>query len=365
KKNIKVTIEHGHGNQDIADYSSTAYWYQMDPHKPFPHFPIAGQRIPLRIVKPTRMYEAEKLKFRLEGLKSMVMNMSDEGPEWGENKQILIEAHDKSSFGLDINGLRESVYDMNLYYSKGPDYGNADIYVNTIKAGTINGYSPYILPSGKVSLPELKTLTGSVEIRFVVTGKDPLSKEYFIGLDGISMEPKRVFIPDWFILGPYQNPRKIGSVRRGLDSVYLPEKIIDLQKDYLGATGKPIRWRHVQTPENGCLSLTDKISPNELVVAYAFTQIYSPGNFKTTLFIGSDDGCKVFLNGTELYRYQGERIAEPDQAEIELSLKPGWNKLLLKIENNYGAFAFYARLLDTGNKLIISANQNTQSESNQ
>ncbi len=362
RKNIKVTIEHGHGNQDVADYSSMAYWYQMEPHKPFAPFPIAGQRIPLRIVKPVRMYEAEKLKFKLEGLKSTVVDMSNDGPEWGENKQILIEAHDKSSFGLDLNGLREAVYDMNLYYSKGPDYGNADIYVNNFKAGTIDGYSPHILPNGKVSLKDLKALKGAVEFRFVVTGKDPLSKGFFVGLDGISMEPKRVYIPEWYILGPFQNPRKIGANRRGLDSVYLPEKMVDLQKDYHGATMKPIRWKFEETPENGCFSFTDKILPREMVVAYAVTYVFSPDSRKTILFVGSDDGCKVFFNDKEVYRYLGERIAEPDQAEIELSMKPGWNKLLLKIENNFGAFAFYARLLNTDNKLVVSANRNTVPE---
>jgi hypothetical protein len=32
-KNIKVKIEHGHANQRSDDYSSTAYWYQTEPHK--------------------------------------------------------------------------------------------------------------------------------------------------------------------------------------------------------------------------------------------------------------------------------------------------------------------------------------------
>ncbi|MCX6307068.1 MAG: DUF2961 domain-containing protein [Bacteroidetes bacterium] len=363
KKNIKVTIEHGHGNQEIADYSSTAYWYQMEPHDPFPRFPIAGQRIPLRIVKPARMYEAEKLKFRLEGLKSKVIDMSNEGPEWGANKQILIESRDKSSFGLDINGLKEPVYDLTLYYSKAPDYGNADIFVNGIMAGTIIGYSPYILPSGKVTLKDLKNQKQSIDIRFVVTGKNTLSKGYFIGLDGISMEPKRVYIPEWYILGPFPNPHKAGFTRRGLDSVYLPETIIDLQKDYHGATVQPIRWTYVKTPGNGCVSLVDLINPHEMVVSYAVTYIHSPDNRKTMLFIGSDDGSKVFLNGREVYRYLGERVAEPDQAEVELNLKAGWNKLLLKIENNYGAYSFYARLIDTSNNLVVSPNQNLPTES--
>ncbi len=32
-KNIKVKVEHGHANQRSDDWSSTAYWYQTEPHK--------------------------------------------------------------------------------------------------------------------------------------------------------------------------------------------------------------------------------------------------------------------------------------------------------------------------------------------
>ena len=35
EKSIKVTIEHGHNNHRKDDYSSTAYWYQTEPHKAF------------------------------------------------------------------------------------------------------------------------------------------------------------------------------------------------------------------------------------------------------------------------------------------------------------------------------------------
>jgi len=35
-KSIKVTIEHGHANDLTLDISSTAYWYQTEPHKPSP-----------------------------------------------------------------------------------------------------------------------------------------------------------------------------------------------------------------------------------------------------------------------------------------------------------------------------------------
>ncbi|MFC1713943.1 glycoside hydrolase family 172 protein [Candidatus Poribacteria bacterium] len=35
QKEIKVTIEHGHGNHLSNETSSAAYWYQTEPHKPF------------------------------------------------------------------------------------------------------------------------------------------------------------------------------------------------------------------------------------------------------------------------------------------------------------------------------------------
>ncbi len=45
-KSIRVTIEHGHANHRSDNYYSVAYWYQSEPHAPFPILPSAGQRIP-------------------------------------------------------------------------------------------------------------------------------------------------------------------------------------------------------------------------------------------------------------------------------------------------------------------------------
>jgi D-arabinan exo alpha-(1,3)/(1,5)-arabinofuranosidase (non-reducing end) len=38
-KSIRVTIEHGDASRIEADYSSVAYFYQDEPHAPFPPFP--------------------------------------------------------------------------------------------------------------------------------------------------------------------------------------------------------------------------------------------------------------------------------------------------------------------------------------
>lgn len=46
QKAIRVTIEAGHANVHADDYSSVAYWYQTEPHKPFPAILPVAQRLP-------------------------------------------------------------------------------------------------------------------------------------------------------------------------------------------------------------------------------------------------------------------------------------------------------------------------------
>ncbi len=43
---IRVTIEHGHANHRRDDYSSTAYWYQTLPHRPFEPILPVDKRLP-------------------------------------------------------------------------------------------------------------------------------------------------------------------------------------------------------------------------------------------------------------------------------------------------------------------------------
>ena len=46
EKSIKVTIEHGTANDRSDNFFSTAYWYQTEPHAPFPALPAVADRVP-------------------------------------------------------------------------------------------------------------------------------------------------------------------------------------------------------------------------------------------------------------------------------------------------------------------------------
>jgi hypothetical protein len=43
---IKMTIEHGHANHRSDNYYTVGYWYQTEPHAPFPQLPPVEERIP-------------------------------------------------------------------------------------------------------------------------------------------------------------------------------------------------------------------------------------------------------------------------------------------------------------------------------
>jgi hypothetical protein len=47
KRQIRVSIEHGHANRRNDNISSVAFWYQSEPHIPFENLPATEQRLPI------------------------------------------------------------------------------------------------------------------------------------------------------------------------------------------------------------------------------------------------------------------------------------------------------------------------------
>jgi len=173
------------------------------------------------------------------------------------------------------------------------------------------------------------------------------SKPAMVGMDAVKLTPVRNYIPEWYMAGPFDNPRKSDAERFGIDKVYPPEKNIDLGTTYVGKDGQTFSWQKVDGSPGGYgMRLWELFDPFEFIITYALTYIHSPDDREVVLMFSSDDGSKVFLNDEEIYRFLAVNIARPDQFEVKLQLKKGWNKLLIKLENNFGGYAFYARIPD-------------------
>ncbi len=350
RKSILATIEHGDQNTEVADYSATAYWYQKEPHRPFEKMMPAPLRIPLRVQVPGGAVEAESLAPRETALPFAVEDMSAFGADWSGLKQLRVDGRkEKESFTLAVPAGGER-YDVDVYFTKGPAYGDVAVFHEGRAVCSFSAYDRSVVPGGKVSLTDIAAAGGEIPLQFVITGKNPRSSGYEVGLDAFAVRPRREYIPAWSLIGPFPNPRDSAMNRLGLDIVYPPEREPGMANTYTGAEGQEVRWHVEATPGSGSVDLLT-FEPNELVVVYALTFVYSPLNQTLPLLLGSDDGNKVFLNGKEIHRILTIRGSSPDQESIPLPLVKGWNRLLLKIENNFGGYNFYARIPDPARSL--------------
>lgn len=55
-KSLRFSIEHGHNNALTLDLASVAYWYQEEPHKPFPDLPTRAERAPKDKTGPVEIH---------------------------------------------------------------------------------------------------------------------------------------------------------------------------------------------------------------------------------------------------------------------------------------------------------------------
>ncbi|HEY5914911.1 MAG TPA: HEAT repeat domain-containing protein [Verrucomicrobiae bacterium] len=87
-----------------------------------------------------------------------------------------------------------------------------------------------------------------------------------------------------------------------------------------------------------------KLFGGEQCVGYARTSVYSDRDQQARLEIGSDDGAKIWLNGKVVFAKNTARPLQPAQDTVDVSLKAGWNPLLIKVTQNNLGWEFCLRL---------------------
>src|SRR5205085_1943903 len=108
-----------------------------------------------------------------------------------------------------------------------------------------------------------------------------------------------------------------------------PETEIDLSKAYLD--GK-LKWAPRTDLKDGTA-----LTLNEENSAFYFTRVLQADHaMPLTLSFGSDDAIKVWLNGKSLVTNKITRGVAPDQEKVTVNLRPGENRLLVKVINGGG-----------------------------
>ena len=93
QERVRLTVEHGHANNLANDYSSTGFWYQLEPHKPFNPLPPASERRPRNRgdVHDLAFQRHEQTFAKFLELLAALRSLGLEG-EYGSQLQELMEA---------------------------------------------------------------------------------------------------------------------------------------------------------------------------------------------------------------------------------------------------------------------------------
>lgn len=83
--------------------------------------------------------------------------------------------------------------------------------------------------------------------------------------------------------------------------------------------------------------------PNTDSVAYAHVYLRAMRTQEALLWIGSDDGVKVFWDGLMVHRNRVDRGVTKDFDCVPIVIKRGWNRLLIKVDQGKGGWGFSAR----------------------
>ena len=142
----------------------------------------------------------------------------------------------------------------------------------------------------------------------------------------------------WYYAGPFDN-----TERKGFQTVYPPEKEVDLSKQYTGKRGAKVLWREGKFVDGkvNSLALFKSGRLNQQVTVYLYRVLDFGQETLLPVSLGSDDTLTVWLNGKQVLAQNVDRSCGPDQAKVALKLQPGRNALLMKICNNSGHVSFY------------------------
>jgi len=143
------------------------------------------------------------------------------------------------------------------------------------------------------------------------------------------------YVTAWQVSGPYTKAEADGPAL--FDVVFAPEH----------PDAEEVSWRIMPvgtSKDRPWLIELDKVLGGNNRAAYLRTKAWSDRQQKVRLELGSDDGIKVWLNGEVVHANNVIRPAGPGQDEVEVTLKRGWNRLLVKVTQGAGEWAVCARL---------------------
>jgi len=157
------------------------------------------------------------------------------------------------------------------------------------------------------------------------------------------------FIRNWLILAPIAVQEDSGATEIEKDFLGGEATIKPKPGDKVNVDGKILSW----TPHQSSDYFIDFLKAfgterGEDVAGYAVAYISADSEMKVRLSIGSNDQCKVWLNGAQVIKFTETRTLDKDTDHADVSLNKGQNVLVLKVINEKNNWQGAARFLQNG-----------------
>jgi hypothetical protein len=147
------------------------------------------------------------------------------------------------------------------------------------------------------------------------------------------------FLREWLLAGPYRGHR------RADDMLFLEHFRIARARPAAGRKAGRKEWTAYRSPED-TVDLEKALGEGDGCTYYAALYLHAAAATTAVLWIGTDDGCRVYLNGARLLEGHHHDYSGDDFYRVPLALRAGRNLLLVKVGNaNYYA-KLKARLSD-------------------
>jgi hypothetical protein len=200
EEDLRVTIQalgwggDGRYKKLADDIASVAYWYQAEPHAPFPKLPALAQRLREAKRPPVKIagaYECESLEVAAHtpGIVAEAQDLRGIGTGWSGDAQLFVQARKVGDFvEITIPAKEPGARKIVLHATRASDYGMLRFTVNGKAAEvTFDGCAAKPAPTGPINLGVHEPKDGKFVLRAEVLGANPASigLKYFFGLDAV------------------------------------------------------------------------------------------------------------------------------------------------------------------------------------